>query len=102
MQALKRSLLLAGWLSIVVASELFAAQDAPTPEAAPPAKTAASPRRKPSVASYLVFDADTKYFEAKLTDTNALFKFNITNLWTNEITVDRIETSCGCTLGTLP
>lgn len=102
MQVLKRSFLLAGWLSIVFAPGLFAAQDTPASEAGVPLKTAASPKRKPSVAANLVFDADTKYFEASLTDTNALFKFNLTNLWTNEITVDRIETSCGCTLGTLP
>ena len=102
MHALKRSLLLAGWLSVVVVPGLFAAQDSTAPEAAVPPKTAVSPKRKPSVASNLVFDADTKYFAAKLTDTNALFEFNLTNIWTNEITVDRIETSCGCTLGTLP
>jgi hypothetical protein len=29
---------------------------------------------------------------------SVVFKFNITNLWTKVITVDRAETSCGCTL----
>ncbi len=84
-----------------MASRLFAAQDTSAPEAAPPLKSA-NPKHKPSVAANLVFDADTKYCDAKLTDTNVVFKFNLTNIWTNEITIDRVESSCGCTLGTLP
>ncbi len=102
MKFLKRFLSCSALLSVVVAWGSYAAEDVPAPQAAVPAQTAASHKRKPSVASYLVFDADTKYFAAKLTDTNANFEFNLTNIWTNEITVDRIETSCGCTLGTLP
>jgi len=55
-----------------------------------------------SAFSKLVFDAMTKEYDATLTDTMADFKFNITNTWTNEITIDRVQTSCGCTVATLP
>lgn len=83
MQPLKRSLLQAGLLT-VLASALFATEDAPP------------------VLDRLVFDADTKLYDAKLTDLTAVFKFNITNTWTNEITIDRLKTSCGCTVASLP
>jgi mono/diheme cytochrome c family protein len=87
------------WLGLVFASGSVASQDAATPPAEAPPKTT---RHKPSIASNLVFDATTKSYEAKVSDTNAVFEFNLTNIWTNEITIDRAETSCGCTLASLP
>jgi mono/diheme cytochrome c family protein len=59
-------------------------------------------KHKAPISSYLVFDATTKTYEAKVGESNAPFQFNITNAWSNAITVDRIETSCGCTAATMP
>jgi mono/diheme cytochrome c family protein len=75
---------------------MFVAQFAPAQEA----KT--SHKRKPNIATNLVFDATVKEYNAKLGDAQAPFKFSITNAWTNVITVDRLETSCGCTVASLP
>ncbi len=55
-----------------------------------------------SVLTNLVFDAETKQYEAKPTDAGAPFIFNVTNVWTNELTIDRVQTSCGCTVASLP
>jgi cytochrome c553 len=82
---MKRFLLCAVLLNLVIGTGLFAAQE---PDS--------------SVLSKLVFDADTKQYNARLTDRTADFKFNITNTWTNEITIDRVQTSCGCTVASLP
>lgn len=55
-----------------------------------------------SVLTHLVFDADTKQYDAQLTDRIAPFKFYVTNTWNNVITIDRVQTSCGCTVASLP
>lgn len=56
----------------------------------------------PDVLMKVAFDNESKSYDAKITDTNAPFAFYLTNLWTNEITIDRVQTSCGCTVATLP
>ena len=76
---------------------LLAVQYAPARQ-----EPATTRKHKPVIATNLVFDATTKHYDAKLGDTSVAFKFNITNVWTNVITVDRVETSCGCTLAKLP
>jgi mono/diheme cytochrome c family protein len=55
-----------------------------------------------SILTNLVFDADTKQYDASLTDKIAPFKFYLTNTWSNGITIDRVQTSCGCTVASLP
>jgi mono/diheme cytochrome c family protein len=76
---------------------LFTAQTAPARQDASATKAASR-----HIGTNLVFDATTKYYDAKVTDSTAAFKFSITNVWTNEITVDRMDTSCGCTVATMP
>src|SRR5271168_1295569 len=63
---------------------------------------AAARKVKRSVATNLVFDEVFKSYDAKPGDAQAPFIFMVTNTWTNVITVDRIETSCGCTLARMP
>ena len=93
MHASKRTLSCAVWLSLAVGPRLFAAADAPP--------TATSQKLSP-ILTNIVFDADTKTYNAKLGEESVAFKFLLTNTWTNEITVDRMETSCGCTVAKMP
>ncbi len=55
-----------------------------------------------SVITNLLFNSENLSCKARFTDTNTVFKFFITNAWTNEITIDRVQTSCGCTVASLP
>jgi mono/diheme cytochrome c family protein len=50
----------------------------------------------------LVFDAETKEYDAKRGEMIAPFTFNLTNVWTNEIKIDQVHASCGCTTAKLP
>jgi mono/diheme cytochrome c family protein len=50
----------------------------------------------------LVFDAETKQYDAKPGDRVAPFTFNLTNVWTNEIVITQVHASCGCTTAKLP
>jgi mono/diheme cytochrome c family protein len=50
----------------------------------------------------LVFDAETKQYNAKPGEMIAPFTFHLTNVWTNEITIVQVHASCGCTTAKLP
>jgi mono/diheme cytochrome c family protein len=50
----------------------------------------------------LVFDAETKEYDASPGERVAPFTFNLTNVWTNEIVIDNTHAECGCTTATLP
>lgn len=50
----------------------------------------------------LMFDSVVKSYDAKVGEAQAPFVFNLTNVWTNEIVIDRTATSCGCTVAKLP
>jgi cytochrome c5 len=91
MRALKWTLWRAGLLGMVAVSGLFAT----------PVHAAAGAPDRP-ILSKLALDADVKHYDAKVTDTMVKFQFNLTNTWTNEITIDRLVTSCGCTTASLP
>ena len=55
------------------------------------------PGQTPAVPSVpiLVFDAETKQYDASPGEATAPFTFNLTNVWTNEIIIDRVQASCG-------
>jgi mono/diheme cytochrome c family protein len=90
-QVLKQSMLCAGWLAVFLHGGTSFAEDS------------ASARLKPdSVVASIVFDAESKNYDAKVGETNATFKFDLTNTWSGEVTVDRVKTSCGCTVASLP
>jgi mono/diheme cytochrome c family protein len=50
----------------------------------------------------LVFDAETKQYDASPGEETAPFTFNLTNVWTNEVIIERVQASCGCTTASLP
>ncbi len=74
-----------------------AAARAPAPAAVPvpPAAPTADPKS-------LVFDAESKEFNAKQGDTAAPFTFHVTNTSQQVISINRLTTSCGCTVAQLP
>jgi cytochrome c553 len=50
----------------------------------------------------LAFDAEQKEYMSKPGETAANFTFNLTNISTAEVLVNRVTTSCGCTVAKLP
>jgi mono/diheme cytochrome c family protein len=50
----------------------------------------------------LVWDAEVKEYVAQPGDTNANFTFKVTNASPSEVTIERVQTSCGCTVAKLP
>ncbi|HUD83049.1 MAG TPA: DUF1573 domain-containing protein [Candidatus Saccharimonadales bacterium] len=112
MHALTRSVLCAGSILLCLKAGPLAGQSPPSP-ANPnpsPAITAVMPVPNPVPAAALnlptgpslVFDADTKQYDASPGEASAPFIFNLTNVWTNEIVVERVQASCGCTTASMP
>lgn len=50
----------------------------------------------------LAFDSESKQYDAKPGDKFAPFVFNLTNVWTNEIVINQVHPSCGCTTAKMP
>jgi hypothetical protein len=50
----------------------------------------------------LVFDAISKTNHVKFGETNSLFQFTITNTAPQEVTINAVRTSCGCTVAKVP
>ncbi len=50
----------------------------------------------------LAFDAESKTIDARPDQTNVTFTFKFTNTTPAEVTIDRVQTSCGCTVAKLP
>jgi mono/diheme cytochrome c family protein len=69
----------------------------PLPTSAP----AAQIQNAPNVPT-LVFDAESKRYDASPGEQVAPFTFNLTNVWTNEVIIDSVHASCGCTTASLP
>lgn len=67
----------------------------PAPLPVAPAPPAAHP-------GALVFDAEQKDYTAKAGEASAAFTFNLTNVSSAEVLVNRVTTSCGCTVAKLP
>jgi len=63
-----------------------------------------APATPPSLlpANSLAWDAESKDYQAKLGDTNAVFTFWLTNVCDKEVLVNSVRTSCGCTVAKLP
>jgi len=77
------------------------ARPIPKPLAPPPQPVAWPSSTVPNVPA-LVFDAESKKYDAAPGEATAPFTFNLTNVWTNEIIIDRVQASCGCTTASLP
>ncbi len=50
----------------------------------------------------LVWDAEVKEYTASPGETNATFTFNLTNTAPTEVTIERVQASCACTVARLP
>jgi hypothetical protein len=49
-----------------------------------------------------VFDSEKKDYSARAGEASASFTFNLTNVSSAEVIVNRVSTSCGCTVAKLP
>jgi len=87
------ALVVAGWLLTGLAAAPLAGQ---TPS------TASDETRIPPNVPTLVFDVETNRYEASPGEEAAPFSFHLTNVWTNEIIIDSVSNSCGCTTVSLP
>ena len=65
---------------------------------APPAPAAPAAPEPPA----LIFDAESKEYNAKPGEATALFTFSLTNVSANEVVITNVATSCGCTVAQLP
>lgn len=78
-------------------TELLAAPPpAAVPSVPPPAAVPLNP------ALYLAFDSVAKEYQAKLGETNATFIFWMTNISKQEVLINTLRPSCGCTTAKLP
>jgi mono/diheme cytochrome c family protein len=111
MRCRERALVVCGWLLTGLAVAPLAAQPSSTPpmihplqrpRPAPPSIGPPGQIQNMPDAPALAFDADTKEYDASPGEKVAPFTFNLTNVWTNEVIIDNVHASCGCTTATLP
>lgn len=81
-------------LAAVSLSAQTVAPLAPEPAGAPPI-----PAPDPNA---LKWDAETKEYHAKQGETTSSFTFTVTNVSKFEVALNRLSTSCGCTVAQLP
>lgn len=100
------AVLICGCVGLSLAAPPVSGQSAPVPMPVPrPNQPTRSFHLPPPVRSNvrtLVFDAETKQYNAKPGEMIAPFTFYLTNVWTNEIRIDSVHASCGCTTARLP
>ena len=72
----------------------------PAPVAAPGVAPAAAVPLNPAL--YLAFDSVAKEYQAKLGESNAIFIFWMTNISKQEVLINSLRPSCGCTTAKLP
>jgi mono/diheme cytochrome c family protein len=85
------------------AQSLPAAKGAVTPAqpvAIQPPQPAPAPQ--PPLENFISFDAGTKEVTVTNGTTEAQFTFNITNISSDKVMVNFVQTSCGCTVAKLP
>jgi mono/diheme cytochrome c family protein len=107
MHAVARTIFFGG--SILICLSL-AGQPAPTAKPYAPSADRRGVRRQNSrdmtrnepITPWIVFDADTKQYNATPGEVFAPFVFNLTNVWSNEIVITGVKASCGCTTAKMP
>jgi mono/diheme cytochrome c family protein len=72
---------------------------AATPPAAAPTGAPPIPGQDPNA---LKWDTESKEYNAKPGDTSASFSFSVTNVSKYAVAINRLSTSCGCTVAQLP
>jgi hypothetical protein len=55
-----------------------------------------------SASGRLKWDAETKELQAKAGDEDLKIFFSVTNVSDSDVAIDRVQTSCGCTIATMP
>jgi len=93
------------WMAATLGGAMLLAQTgAPTPPAG--LDTAAFRRALPAPAlnfpQALAWDAQTRDLRAQDGQQSVDFRFALTNVWTNAVTITGTRTSCGCTVAKLP
>ncbi len=73
-----------------------------TPAAPPPAAVPGVPPAPTADPNALKFDAEQKEFNAGPADVSAPFTFHVTNVSAQAVSINRLSTSCGCTVAQLP
>ena len=104
MRVANHTALLCGCLGLCLAARPVLAQSGPPALQGQARTPVPAPINNPVTPNFptLVFDAETKQYDAKPGETIAPFTFNLTNVWTNEITIVQVHASCGCTTVKLP
>jgi cytochrome c553 len=69
-------------------------------QAAPPQALGTEPQ--PALAQYLAFDRKEKDVTVTNGTSEAHFSFNLTNISSGDVTINGVQTSCGCTVAKLP
>jgi mono/diheme cytochrome c family protein len=98
MHAVARSICFAGAVMVCLS---MAGQPVVRYDMRPRGAIVPSPDREP-ITPWIVFDAQTKQYDASPGEAVAPFVFNLTNVWTNEIIITGVKASCGCTTADLP
>ncbi len=94
-------------LALGLSSPIFAETPAPVAPATPPVPAATPvavvpPAPAAPAAPALIFDAESKEYNAKPGDAAANFTFSLTNVSAAEVIITNVATSCGCTVAQLP
>jgi mono/diheme cytochrome c family protein len=100
MHALTRTVICAGLILLCLKAGGVRGQSAPpaSPRVSPPVNNVAGQY----AGAALVFDAETKQYDASPGEAIAPFVFNLTNAGPNEIVIERVHASCGCTTASMP
>jgi mono/diheme cytochrome c family protein len=68
----------------------------------PPPVNPFTPPPVPALENYLAFDAEQKEVSVTNGTPEAHFAFNLTNISSGDVTINFVQTSCGCTVAKLP
>src|ERR1700722_6903509 len=106
MRCRESALVICGWLLAGLAVAPLAAQPASAPSILHPLQRPQSTppgqiQNTPDVVA-LAFDAESKEYDASPGERVAPFTFYITNIWTNDVLIEKAHGSCGCTTALLP
>jgi mono/diheme cytochrome c family protein len=68
----------------------------------PPPATPMAPPPQPALENFIAFDAEQKAVSVTNGTIAAQFTFNLTNVSSADVTINFVQTSCGCTVAKLP
>lgn len=97
-----------GFLGTATHSQAAPASGGPQPKILPPPATQQPPPANPFVPAqaplenFLTFDAEQKEVSVTNGTPEAHFSFNLTNISSGDVTINFVQTSCGCTVAKLP